>query len=115
MVLKKNVNGILLLLLIILAVAFAGFSVVYQLSFENVTTEYDQKMGQLEKVQSDLLTHKEKLEETEYELEVKAGKEEDLSTKYGDIKSERDTLASDKSKLEVTTSYRLVALIPKAL
>jgi len=98
---KKNVNSALLIGILILVGVFVGFSVFYQTSLKNITTEYTDKIDKLDQVEQDLLAHKTILEETEYELEVKAGQEEDLSSKFGNVQGERDELATDKTRLEL--------------
>ena len=56
-------------------------------------------MKDLEKVTKDLEAKRGQLNETSIQLQLKEQKEEDLSKKFVDTKSERDQLEDDKNKL----------------
>ena len=98
-VMKKDVNLGLLLLIVAALLMFSGFTVYYQTSFKNLSTTYQNKLKELGKVTSDLETKRSQLNETSVQLQLKKQKEEDLSKKFVDTKSERDQLETDKNKL----------------
>ena len=100
-VMKKDVNLGLLLLIVAALLMFSGFTVYYQTSFKNLSTTYQNELRSLEKVTTELESKRGQLNETSIQLQLKKQKEEDLSKKFVDTKSERDQLESDKKKLEV--------------
>ncbi len=59
-----------------------------------MSTEYEQKISELDEVSSSLQVAQTNLSKTSRELKVKAEREEDLSKKYTDVKDERDQFES---------------------
>ena len=97
---KKDVNIVLLILIVVAILVFSGFTVYYQTTFKDVSLEYKNKLEQLQKVTSDLSTQKQQLNET-YALRVKAEQDKRaLDQSYKDLSDERNQLASDKATLE---------------
>lgn len=97
---KKDVNVVLLFLIVASILIFSGFTVYYQTTFKDVSLEYKNKLEQLQKVTSDLSTQKQQLNET-YSLRVKAEKDKKaLDQSYKDLSDERNQLENDKSSLE---------------
>lgn len=96
---KKDVNLGLLLLIVAAILTFSGFTVYYQTSFKNLSKTYQTQLKDLEKVTKDLEAKRGQLNETSIQLQLKQQKEEDLSKKFVDTKSERDQLEDDKNKL----------------
>ncbi len=97
---KKDVNVVLLVLIVASILIFSGFTVYYQTTFKDVSLEYKNKLEQLQKVTSDLSTQKQQLNET-YALRVKAEQDKKaLDQSYKDLSDERNQLESDKSSLE---------------
>src|SRR3989338_8805666 len=97
---KKDVNVVLLLLIIESILVFSGFTVYYQTTFKDVSIEYKNKLEQLEKVTTDLSTQRQQLNET-YALRVKVEQDKRaLDQSYKELSDERNQLADDKSKLE---------------
>lgn len=98
---KKDVNVVLLVLIVVAILGFSGFTVYYQTTFKDVSLEYKNKLEQLQKVTSDLSVQKQQLNET-YSLRVKAEKDKKaLDQSYKDLSDERNQLEDDKSRLEV--------------
>lgn len=96
---RRDVNILLLLLIIVSALSFTAFSVYYQTTFKNVSEEYQNKLDQLGSVTEELTSQKQKLNET-YSLRVKAEQDrEALDEKYQDISSENDRLTAENSNL----------------
>ncbi len=52
----KNANLILLLLIMLSATALVGATVFFQVNFERINTEYNQKLQQLQAVSKELET-----------------------------------------------------------
>jgi len=109
---KKDVNLGLLLLIVAAILTFSGFTVYYQTSFKNLSKTYTNQLQELGKVTKDLEAKRGQLNETSVQLQLKQQKEEDLSKKFVDTKSERDQLEDDKNKLTaelVNTKSQLAA------
>src|SRR3989338_7709815 len=109
---KKDVNLGLLLLIVAAILTFSGFTVYYQTSFKNLSKTYTNQLQELGKVTKDLEAKRGQLNETSVQLQLKQQKEEDLSKKFVDPKSERDQLEDDKNKLTaelVNTKSQLAA------
>ena len=98
---RRDVNLGLLLLIVAALLMFSGFTVYYQTTFKNLSTTYQNQLKDLEKVTKDLEAKRGALNETSVQLQLKKQKEEDLSLKFTDVRSERDQLETDKKKLEV--------------
>src|SRR3989338_6627815 len=97
---KKDVNVVLLFLIVASILVFSGFTVYYQTTFKDVSLEYKNKLEQLQKVTSDLSTQKQQLNET-YALRVKAEQDKRaLDQSYKDLSDERNQLESDKASLQ---------------
>ncbi len=96
---RRDVNILLLVLVLVCAFLFTGFSVYYQTSFKNVSLEYQNKLDQLGKVTEELTTQREKLNET-YSQRVKAETDRQaLDVRYQDVNDENEGLKQDKSNL----------------
>ena len=100
-VMKRDVNLGLLLLIVAAIIMFSGFTVYYQTTFKNLSKTYQNELGNLQMVSKDLEAKRGQLNETSVQLQLKKQKEEDLSKKFVDTKSERDQLETDKKKLEL--------------
>ena len=100
-VMKRDVNLGLLLLIVAALLMFSGFTVYYQTTFKNVSKSFEIKIKELEVITNELEAKRGALNETSIQLQLKKQKEEDLSTKFTDVRSERDKLDADKKKLEL--------------
>ncbi len=98
---KRDVNVGLLLLIVAALLMFSGFTVYYQTTFKNLSVTYQNELAELGKVTKDLESKRSLLNETSVQLQLKQQKEEDLSKKFTDVRSERDQLDTDKKKLEL--------------
>ena len=99
-IMKRDVNIVLLLLIVVGVAGFAGFSVYYQGTFENISTGYNEKISELQEVTDELTMHKTKLDQTSYELEIKEERESDLKTKYDGLKDDKDELEDQNAQLD---------------
>ena len=97
---KRNVNFGLILLIVATLLLFAGFTVYYQRTYAGLSEEYQTKINELDALTESLLAEKTKLNETSYELKIKAEREQDLSSKYEDVKSDKEQLEIDKALLQ---------------
>ena len=109
--LKKDINFILLALILGIIIIFIGFTVYYQTMFENVSVNYQEKVANLEQVTQELGIQKTRLNQTSYELEIKEQKETDLSGRYSELRDEKTQLLEDKAALGREISEKKVELI----
>ncbi len=111
---KKDVNLMLLILIIVSIVLFSGFSVYYQTTFKDISLEYQTKLEQLSKVTKELSTKRQELNET-YSLRLKA--EEDKKTldqRYNDARDENERLSADNTNLRSEVSSTKSQLAEKS-
>ena len=99
-ILKRDVNFIFFILIIITVVSFAGFTTYYEASFRNISNEYDTKIAELTDVTQDLLEKKTILTETNQELDKT--KEQVLGREklYDDLRDERDDIFAERDALK---------------
>lgn len=95
-----NAHVWLLVLIVVVAGAVAGLSVVYQQNFKSINNKYDHKLQELNNTFNELIGAKSKLNETLSELNVKSEREEDLTGKYAVVKTQKDDLEIQKAELE---------------
>ena len=106
--LKKNVNGFLLFLVILLIICFAGFTYYFRARFTEFSSEYYQKKNALEDIQKQVEDQQAKLKQTNDELANKDQRESELTGQYKDVKGAKETcdqnLASTTVALKTTQS-----------
>ena len=115
-IMRRDVNLGLLLLIVAAILMFSGFTVYYQTTFKNVSKSYEIKLDELNTISKELEAKKGQLNQTNVQLTLQGQKEQDLSKKYVDTKSERDQLETDKTKLTVdltSTKSELAATLGK--
>src|SRR3989338_9485241 len=100
-VMRRDINLGLMFLIVATLITFAGFTVYYQTTFKNISSEYKTKLAELEKVSSELTTKKKELTETSQNLQLKESREQDLSSKYTTVKGEKDQLEGEKATLQI--------------
>ncbi|MFH2027582.1 MAG: hypothetical protein ABIJ08_00450 [Nanoarchaeota archaeon] len=108
---KKDLNFILLALILGIVIALVGFTVFYQNMFEGLSNDYTEKVSKLEKVTEELGVQKTKLNQTSFELEIKEQKETDLSTRYSDLRDENVKLEDDIATLGKELTEKKAELI----
>jgi len=97
---KRDVNIVLLLLIIISIILFSGFSVYYQTTFRDVSLEYQNKLEQLSDVTSELSVRKQELNET-YSQRIKAERDrEALDQSFKEVSDDRSRLEGDNTNLQ---------------
>ncbi len=101
---KRNINFMLLFMILIIMLSFVGFTAYYKLTFSNLTAEYTQKVTELNKLNYELGLRRQQLNETLVQYEFKTQREQDLSDKYTSVKDENlklvVTLENTKGELE---------------
>ena len=97
---NKNVNLVLLFLVVLAITLMVGTTVYFENSFENVNKKYNDKLTELNKISDQLSTYQVLLNQTKKDLTLKAEREEDFTTKYQDIKGEKEDLARTIENLQ---------------
>ncbi len=96
----KNANMILLFLIMLSAASLVGATVFFQMNFEKINTEYNQKVQQLQLISKDLQTQQALLDKIKAELTVKTEREEQLGEKFTEVKTTKEQLETQKVALE---------------
>lgn len=91
-VMKRDINFGLLLIIIATLICFSAFTVYYQTTFKNLSTNYYTKLDEIDLVTNQLTFEKSKLNQTSYQLQVKEQRESELSSIYSDLRSEKEIL-----------------------
>lgn len=98
----KNANMILLFLIMLSAVSLVGATVFFQMNFEKINTEYNQKLQQLQVVSKELQTQQALLDKIKSELNLKSEREEQLGERFTEVKSTAEQLETQKQQLETS-------------
>lgn len=96
----KNANMILLFLIMLSAASLVGATVFFQMNFEKINTEYNQKVQQLQLISKDLQTQQALLDKIKAELTVKTEREEQLGERFTEVKTTKEQLETQKVALE---------------
>jgi len=99
-VMKRDLNFMFLILIIVTLMMFVGFSTFYQMKFYNLTEDYRTKLAQLEKVSTELQLSRSILNETSVELEVREERASDLQGKYDKLRDEKEKIEGERNRLE---------------
>jgi len=99
---NKNANMILLFLIILSATSLVGATIFFQMNFDRINTEYQQKLKQLQTVSTELDTQQQLLSKIKSELSVKQEREEVLGEKFTEVKATKEKLETQKAQLEQT-------------
>lgn len=92
---KRDINFGLLLIIIATLISFSAFTVHYQKTFKNLSSNYYGKLNELDNVATQLNLEKGRLNQTSYQLQVKEKRESELSGIYSDLRTEKETLEGD--------------------
>lgn len=92
---RKNVTLVLLLLFVILIVSTASLTVFSNFKFVRLTTDYHENLNDLRLKTQQLSNYKQELNKTLTEYGIQLKREQDLSSKYVDIRSEKNVLETD--------------------
>ncbi len=95
----RNANIILLFLILISASALVAATVFFQENFDRINTAYNSKLAQLNQVSEDLKEKQAALDQIRTELTLKAAREEEFTSQYTTIKTEKTRLEGEKKQL----------------
>jgi len=97
---KKNVNVFLLAVIILIVVALAGLTSYYQYTYRGLSSSYEDKLSELNRILEELNLERGKLNQTSYALTIKTEREEALGEQFTEVKGEKEKLATDLSATE---------------
>lgn len=97
---NKNANLVLLFLIIISAIALVGATVFFQTRFEDINSEYTQKLEQLRLVSADLEQQQALLNKIKADLNIKNEREQALGEQFTEVKETKELLETQKQNLE---------------
>lgn len=109
----RNANIILLFLILLSATALVGATVYFQQRFTSINTEYNTKLSQLSNITTQLEEYQGILTKAREELALKGSREEELTGKFTDIKTEKETLSQERDRLLQEKTSLNVALADK--
>ncbi|MBI5390181.1 hypothetical protein HZB02_01720 [Candidatus Woesearchaeota archaeon] len=113
--LQQNMNLVLLILIAVIIIALAGVTVYYQSTYQNISTEFTNRISELKTTQDQLTKQKSALNQTNEQLQLKEKSQQELQALYTTMEGERNQLQADKDallkKLETTASERDTALV----
>lgn len=110
---NKNVNLILLSLILVAVVFLAGITTFYQKTYKNLSYDYNAKLEEVQRLIEELNKESGLLNQTKYELGIKTERESELSEQFvslrgikeqieGDLADTMNQLESTQSALEST-------------
>ncbi len=95
----RNANIVLLFLILISASALVAATVFFQENFDRINTAYNSKLTQLNQVSDDLKEKQAALDQIRTELTLKAAREEEFTSQYTTVKTEKTQLEGEKKQL----------------
>ncbi|MFQ5621320.1 MAG: hypothetical protein ACE5FT_05755 [Candidatus Nanoarchaeia archaeon] len=95
----RNANLILLFCIVLSLTFLVGSSVFYQTNLSKLNIQYDQKVQDLDQITKELNTKIRILDQVKKDLKLKAEREESFTSKYTEIRGEKDALESEKKSL----------------
>ena len=113
MYLKRNVNFVLLLLVITVLVGTVAITTYFQSTYKDVSQDLASKSRQLEVVSSNFSTKVSELNRTYSELQLKQLDKEKLDQLYTDIVKEKEKVDAELSVTKTKLSETLVELEKK--
>lgn len=96
----KNANIVLLFLIVLSATSLVGATVFFQMNFDRINTEYNQKLDQLKLVSQELEEREAVLNQIKGELVLKSEREEELGEKFTEVREEKESLELTREQLE---------------
>lgn len=99
--LKKDMNLKLIFLILALIIAIAGFSIFYQNKFKGISTDYENKTQQLEKITAKAVSEEAKVQEISQQQENIKQDKEALESRYNEITSENQALKKDLDSIRL--------------
>ena len=103
---RKNVNFFLLFIIVVIIISLVGLTTYYEKTYKNLSSSYDTKLDEINRLLESLNAERTKLNQTSYELNIKQEREEELSGQYLGVKSDLNTtqnqLDTTKAELDAT-------------
>src|SRR3989338_7300647 len=96
----QNANIALLFLIVLASAGLVAATLYFQANFSKINEAYDLRLEELSHVTEELESQKKVLAEVSSEAQLKAKREEEISGKFGEIKSEKETLEQQKVSLD---------------
>src|SRR3989344_5320110 len=95
----KNVNFFLLFIIVVIIISLVGLTTYYEKTYKNLSSSYDTKLDEINRLLENLNQERRKLNETTYDLTIQKDREKDLSGQYLDVKLD---LNATHSQLDTT-------------
>ncbi|HLC96014.1 MAG TPA: hypothetical protein VJH97_01720 [Candidatus Nanoarchaeia archaeon] len=108
---KKDVNFILLSLVLTVVILVIGVTFLYQHWFSNLSQEYQEKVQNLERVTEELGLKKTQLANTTQVIQEQQDTVGDLSQRFTQVRDEKDKLEADKATLSRELTESKAALV----
>ena len=99
--LKKDINLRLIFLILALIITITGFSIFYQNKFKNISTDYENKTKQLEKITAKAVSEESKSQELSQQQENIRQDKEALESRYNEITSENQAPKKDLDSIRL--------------
>ncbi|MBI2135434.1 hypothetical protein HYU09_05570, partial [Candidatus Woesearchaeota archaeon] len=99
--LKKDVNLRLIFLILALIITITVFSIFYQDKFKSISSDYENKTNQLEKITAKAVSDEIKVQEISQQQENIRQDKETLEKGYNDLKSENQALKEDIASISL--------------
>lgn len=97
---RKNVNFILVILVMTLISLFAGFASYFETSNKGLLDQYNEKSNEYESLKSNLSTQKTQLEKTYSELQLQVAGGSKLQSLYNEVLAEKKKIEDQLSKTQ---------------
>jgi len=92
---KRNVNLLLMVLLLTVLMSIVLLTAFYQKNYRNITENYEETAEALQLVSQNFSSKLQELNRTTSELQIKSTDKSKLDTLYGDLTDEKDRLEAE--------------------
>ena len=99
--LKKDMNHELLFIIIILVIGFAAFTAIYQNNIEGISSEYENKSKELEKITARLISEEARMQEISRLQEKAQEDKEAIEGGFNDFRDENEKLQKDLTSIRI--------------
>ena len=98
---KKDMNLRLVFFIMVLVIAFAVFTAVYQNKLESISLEYENKSQELEKITARLISEETKMQEISRLQEKAQEDKEVIEGGFNDFRDENEKLQKDLTSIRI--------------
>ncbi|HLC47011.1 MAG TPA: hypothetical protein VJI75_04725 [Candidatus Nanoarchaeia archaeon] len=114
---RRNVNFFLLFVIIVIVLSLVGLTTYYEKTYQNLSTSYDAKLNEINKLLENLNAERTTLNQTSYELTVRKEREGELSGQYTEVKGtlKEKQVELDQTKASLETAKNDLADTENAL